>query len=121
MVLKIIKPNILVIDDDDAHRAAMVVMLEDEDYLELISYGIDRVLAKAKEEFNNIDYHDATFNVSEHTNEELVKYQRKLFLMFYLNFSRILRILTSPVIKKKYLFHYLMIFMRRVIFRKRES
>jgi DNA-binding NtrC family response regulator len=27
-----IKPNILVIDDDDAHRAAMVVMLEDEDY-----------------------------------------------------------------------------------------
>ena len=27
-----IKPNILVIDDDDAHRTAMVVMLEDEDY-----------------------------------------------------------------------------------------
>ena len=27
-----IKSNILVIDDDDAHRAAMVVMLEDEDY-----------------------------------------------------------------------------------------
>jgi len=27
-----IKPNILVIDDDDAHRSAMVVMLEDEDY-----------------------------------------------------------------------------------------
>ena len=26
------KPDILVIDDDDAHRAAMVVMLEDEDY-----------------------------------------------------------------------------------------
>jgi len=26
------KPNILVIDDDDAHRTAMVVMLEDEDY-----------------------------------------------------------------------------------------
>lgn len=26
------KPNILVIDDDDAHRSAMVVMLEDEDY-----------------------------------------------------------------------------------------
>lgn len=73
------------------------------------------------EEFNNIDYHDATFNVSEHTNEELLKYQRKLFLMFYLNFSRILRILTSPVIKKKYLFYYFMIFMRRVVFRKRES
>jgi CheY-like chemotaxis protein len=27
-----IKSNILVIDDDDAHRTAMVVMLEDEDY-----------------------------------------------------------------------------------------
>jgi DNA-binding NtrC family response regulator len=27
-----IKPNILVIDDDDAHRTAMVVMLEDENY-----------------------------------------------------------------------------------------
>ena len=27
-----IKPKILVIDDDDAHRTAMVVMLEDEDY-----------------------------------------------------------------------------------------
>jgi DNA-binding NtrC family response regulator len=27
-----LKPNILVIDDDDAHRTAMVVMLEDEDY-----------------------------------------------------------------------------------------
>jgi DNA-binding NtrC family response regulator len=27
-----LKPNVLVIDDDDAHRTAMVVMLEDEDY-----------------------------------------------------------------------------------------
>ncbi len=30
--VEMIKPRILVIDDDEAHRSAMVIMLEDEDY-----------------------------------------------------------------------------------------
>ena len=74
------------------------------------------------EEFAEIDYHDTNFNASEISSEALVQWQRKLFLKFYASPSRIYRIFFhSKAIKKRYLFYYLKIFLRRVVSRKRES
>lgn len=73
------------------------------------------------ERFDNIDYHDTNFNISDISTQELVASQKKFFLAFYFDPRRIWRILFSPVIKKRFLLYYAVIFLRRVILRKRES
>lgn len=74
------------------------------------------------ETYEDIDYHDAKYNLSEVTTEELLAYQRKFFMTFYFNPARMWRIFTtSPLIKKKYLLYYFKVFINRAIFRKREG
>lgn len=76
---------------------------------------------RVPDKFDNIDYHDANFNVSEIDTKELLAYQRKFFMTFYFNPRRIFLLLSSPAIRIKHLLYYVIIFIRRVLFRKRES
>ncbi|HOW36449.1 MAG TPA: radical SAM protein [Candidatus Omnitrophota bacterium] len=73
------------------------------------------------ERFDDIDYHDTNFNISDVSNKELIAIQKKFFMAFYFDPRRIWRILFSPVIQKRFLIYYAVIFLRRVILRRRES
>ncbi len=69
--------------------------------------------------YDSIDFHNTEFNVSDVSTKELLSYQRKFFMTFYLRPLRILRLFTSPSIKKRYLFYYAWLFFQRTVLRKR--
>ncbi len=71
------------------------------------------------DEYSSIDFHNTRINVSDVSDKELLSYQRKFFMTFYLRPARIVRLFTSPAIKKRYLFYYAWLFFRRAVLRKR--
>jgi radical SAM superfamily enzyme YgiQ (UPF0313 family) len=82
----------------------------------------DMILAQGKaipQDYSSIDFHNAPFNISDVSNKMLLDYQRKFFFTFYLNPLRILRLFTSPAIKKRYIPYYFWLFFNRAVLRKR--
>ncbi len=71
------------------------------------------------DEYSSIDFHNTQFHVGEVLTKELLFYQRKFFMAFYFHPGRLMRLFTSPVIKKRYLFFYAWLFFRRVVLRRR--
>ncbi len=71
------------------------------------------------EDSSNINFHNTSINVSAVSTEYLIAFQRKLFMDFYFSPGRIFRVLKKSAVKKRYLFFYALIFIRRAILRKR--
>jgi len=68
-----------------------------------------------------VDFHNTRENLSEVADEVVFRFKKDLFLQFYLNPVRAWRLLNSPVLKKRYFFYYVKLFLWRVLLNKRCS
>lgn len=70
-------------------------------------------------DYSSVDFHNAQLNISEVSNAQLLSYQKKFFFAFYLNPLRMIRLFTSPAIKKRYIPYYAWLFFNRAVLRRR--